>query len=127
MNIYRRMYCPRRLACLVMSAASLANVASAAEPYVVGVAAVDITPAYPVRLNGFGFRRTESEGVTQPIWAKGIAIGADAQKPLILITVDSLGLRLSMVEAVAERLSARPGSNANGLSSRLRIHTQRRK
>ena len=73
------MYCPRRLACLVMSAASLAdNVASAAEPYVVGVAAVDITPAYPVRLNGFGFRRTESEGVTQPIWAKGIAIGADA-------------------------------------------------
>src|SRR5690349_595494 len=36
------------------------------ETYKVGVAQVDITPTqYPVRLSGFGFRRTESEGVTQ--------------------------------------------------------------
>lgn len=80
--------------------------ATAAEEheYAVGVAAVDITPAYPVRLNGFGSRRTESEGVTQPIWAKAIAIGADDERPLVLITVDSLGIRLPMVEEVARRL-----------------------
>jgi hypothetical protein len=41
----------------------------------VGVAAVDITPNYPVRLSGFGFRKTESEGVTQHIFAKALAIG----------------------------------------------------
>jgi hypothetical protein len=41
----------------------------------VGLSAVDITPDYPVRLSGFGFRRTESEGVTQRIWAKAIAVG----------------------------------------------------
>ena len=29
----------------------------------IGVAARDITPDYPVRLNGFGFRRDESSGV----------------------------------------------------------------
>ena len=30
----------------------------------VGVAAVDITPDYNVRLNGFGHRKSESDGVT---------------------------------------------------------------
>jgi hypothetical protein len=71
----------------------------------VGVAAVDITPSYPIRLNGFGFRRTESEGVTQPIWAKALAIGTDQEKPLVLITVDSLGIRRPMVDEVAKRLA----------------------
>ncbi|HSG71635.1 MAG TPA: hypothetical protein VLA12_14535, partial [Planctomycetaceae bacterium] len=48
-----------------------------AEPirWTVGVATVDITPDYPVRLNGFGFRREESEGVRQRIHAKALAIG----------------------------------------------------
>jgi len=44
----------------------LAGAAVSAEPapgtYSVGVAKIDITPAYPVRLSGFGFRRAESEG-----------------------------------------------------------------
>jgi len=75
----------------------------------VGVAAVNITPDFPVRLNGFGFRRGESEGVTQPIWAKAIAIGSEEQKPVVLITVDSLGIRLPMVEEVARRLKDQAG------------------
>ena len=46
----------------------LATTMLAAETvYQVGVAQIDITPDYPVRLSGFGFRRTESEGVTQKI------------------------------------------------------------
>ncbi|MEX0613054.1 MAG: neutral/alkaline non-lysosomal ceramidase N-terminal domain-containing protein [Pirellulales bacterium] len=77
----------------------------AAETYLVGVAAVDITPDYPVRLNGFGHRRTEFEGVTQRIWAKAIAIGADDERPLVLVTMDNLGVRLPMVEEVARRLN----------------------
>src|SRR5437588_10352104 len=43
--------------------------------YPVGVSRVDITPRYPVRLSGFGFRRTESEGVRQRIWASALAVG----------------------------------------------------
>jgi hypothetical protein len=84
--------------------AEFPSVAGAAEPSVVGVSAVDITPDYPVRLNGFGRRRTESEGVTQRIWAKAIAIGSDDQQPLVLITIDSLGVRQTMVDEVARRL-----------------------
>jgi hypothetical protein len=77
--------------------------------YAVGVAAVDITPSYPVRLNGFGFRRGESEGVTRPIWAKALAIGTDSEKPLVLVAIDSLGIRLPMVEEVARRLKEKAG------------------
>src|SRR5947207_2228896 len=71
--------------------------------YSVGVAKVDITPSYRIRLNGFGSRRDESEGVTQPIFAKALAIGSDIDRPLVLVTVDSTGIRLSMVDEVAAR------------------------
>src|SRR5436190_19113764 len=78
--------------------------------YAVGVARVDITPRYPVRLSGFGFRRAESEGVTQRIWAKALAVGQEG--PAVLIAVDNLGVPARMVEEVARRLEkkgVRPG------------------
>ncbi len=76
-------------------------------PWSVGVAKIDVTPSYPVRLSGFGFRRTESEGVTQKIWAKALAIEADRQSPAVLITVDNLGIPTYMVDEVARRLQAK--------------------
>ncbi len=88
--------------------------------YSVGVAQVDITPDYPVRLSGFGFRRTESEGVTQPIWAKALAISLDkSSPPVVLITVDNLGIPATMFDEVAKRLA-----NQTGLErSRLAINS----
>ncbi len=71
-----------------------------------GSAQVDITPDYPVRLNGFGGRRLESEGVRQRIYAKALAIQSGEQPPLVLVTVDNLGVRLGMVEEVAKYLAA---------------------
>ena len=47
--------------------------------YDVGVAVVDITPDYPIRLNGFGFRRKESEGVSQRIYARALAVSQGGQ------------------------------------------------
>jgi hypothetical protein len=41
---------------------------AAVTPIAIGLAKIDITPTYPIRLAGFGGRRTESEGVTQKIW-----------------------------------------------------------
>jgi len=77
--------------------------------YDVGVAKVDVTPGYPIRLNGFGNRREESEGITQRIWAKALAIGSDEAKPVVLITLDSLGVREAMVDEVARRLKEKAG------------------
>lgn len=73
--------------------------------YQVGVASVDITPSYPIRLNGFGNRREQSEGVSQRIFAKSLAIAQEGGSPLVLVALDSLGIRSEMVETVARRLS----------------------
>ncbi|MCH8293793.1 neutral/alkaline non-lysosomal ceramidase N-terminal domain-containing protein [Candidatus Poribacteria bacterium] len=70
----------------------------------VGVAQVDITPDYPIRLSGYGGRRTESEGVTQRIWAKALAID-DA----VLVTVENCGLPDELTEEVATRLKKKSG------------------
>ena len=80
----------------------LASASSAAEAPLgqFGVAKVDITPASPIRLTGYASRRTESEGVEQRLWAKALAIGSDADKPALLLTVDNCG----MTEAIAEEL-----------------------
>lgn len=82
---------------------------AAQDHYDVGVARIDITPDYPIRLHGFGGRREESEGITQRIWAKALAIGSDDQQPLILFTVDNLGTRLPLLHEVAARLTAKAG------------------
>jgi len=55
------------------------------ETYQVGVAQIDITPDYAIRLSGFGFRRTESEGVTQRIWAKALAVEDQSGKPVVVL------------------------------------------
>jgi putative membrane-bound dehydrogenase-like protein len=81
----------------------LAANAGTADCYDVGVARIDITPSYPVRLSGFGFRRTESDGVTQRIWAKALAI--DDGTLAVVVTVDNLGIPAAMTEAVAARLA----------------------
>src|SRR5687768_1177369 len=90
---------------LIVAGVLLSVVANVHAEHRVGVAAVDITPDYPVRLSGFGFRRTESEGVTQRIWAKAMAFGDDARGPAILVTVDNLGVPISMTRDVAGRLA----------------------
>lgn len=81
----------------------------ASAAYRIGAAAVDITPDYPVRLSGFGFRRAESEGVTQKIWAKALAIDDGKNGAAIIITVDNLGIPDSMTRAVAARLQKKTG------------------
>jgi putative membrane-bound dehydrogenase-like protein len=86
-------------------ASGQSRAAEAPAPYAVGVARVDVTPKYPVRLSGFGFRRAESEGVSQRIWAKALAIGKEG--PAILIAVDNLGVPANIVAELAKRLQPR--------------------
>src|SRR5688500_14148938 len=62
---------------LVPTLAVVLFIASTARAHAVGVASVDITPDYNVRLNGFGHRKSESEGVTAKIYAKALAFRDD--------------------------------------------------
>lgn len=75
----------------------------------VGVAQQDITPDYPIRLSGYGSRRTESEGIIQRIWAKALAIGSDADEPVVLVTVENCGLPDELTEEVSERVREKSG------------------
>jgi putative membrane-bound dehydrogenase-like protein len=90
---------------LLVSSSSAAERPVAA--YAVGVARIDITPRYPVRLAGFGFRRAESEGVTQELAARALAI--DDGRPAVLIAVDACVLPGDVTRAVAERLRRTAG------------------
>jgi hypothetical protein len=84
--------------------------------YQVGVAKIDITPSYPIRLSGFGFRRTESEGVTQRIWAKALAIEDKSNKPVVLIAVDNVGVPAYLVDEVGGQLENKIGLPRDHLS-----------
>jgi len=92
------------LAALCLLAACAVRHAAAPRLPVVGVARVDITPDYPIRLTGFAVRKTESEGVAQRIHAKALAIGNDAESPAVLVTVDNLGVSDAIRSELLRRL-----------------------
>lgn len=96
-------FLPRLLVVLLVIAAC----GFAEEPRPVGVARIDITPDYPVRLSGYGSRRTPHEGVQQRIFAKALAFGSDADGPALLVTVDNCGVPASMRDEVVRRLAAK--------------------
>jgi hypothetical protein len=75
--------------------------------YEVGVARVDITPDYPIRLNGYLARKAECDGVIQHVFAKALAIGSDRQHPAILISVDNCIIPAAVREQIFQRLKAR--------------------
>ncbi len=94
-----------RFTVFVVLVAALALPAAAKETlYSVGVARVDITPDYPVRLAGYAVRKTECDSVAQHIWAKALAIGTDRQHPTILITVDNCGVPIGVRNDVTAEL-----------------------
>lgn len=78
-------------------------------PYKAGVAAVDITPAHPVRLNGFGGRRAESDGVYQRIHAQALALDDGVNGPAVLMVVDVLGITAEHYAELAKRLAKKAG------------------
>jgi hypothetical protein len=73
--------------------------------YFIGVAKIDVTPDYPIRLNGYGSRRTESEGILQHLFAKAIAIGRDEEGPALLVTVDNCVFPEYLREELLKRLA----------------------
>jgi len=77
--------------------------------YSVGAAQVDITPDYPVQLNGYGVRQTESEGIDQRVFAQALAIGSSKRALAVLLTVDNVGVPAHVREEVAARLAKKAG------------------
>jgi hypothetical protein len=78
----------------------------------VGTAVVDVTPTYPIRLMGYGSRKTESEGIASPLKVRALAIGGDAtgeagEGPAILIAIDNCHVGAFMTDEIARRLETK--------------------
>jgi hypothetical protein len=80
-------------------------------PVPVGVAQIDITPDGPIRMSGYYNRKSESEGVEQPLRAEALAIGevGKAPGPLLLLTVDNCAVPARVTEDVARQLKETVG------------------
>ncbi len=77
----------------------------------VGISSIEITPQEPIRLSGYGSRKTPSEGINQPLHAKALAIGDGSEdSPLsVLVTLDAIGVPAWVTAGVSERLKAKKG------------------
>jgi Neutral/alkaline non-lysosomal ceramidase, N-terminal len=89
------------IAAMALLAAAFAANADDLRP--IGVARVDITPDYPIRLCGYAARKTPSEGVEQKLFAKALAIGADDEL-VIIVTVDNTAVGANVSDEVARRM-----------------------
>lgn len=108
----RRSFLANRVLVLTFTLAVVACVltprAWAAETVPVGVAKIDITPDGPVRMYGYGARKTESEGIAGRLKAAALAIGADAgDGPAVLLTVDCGSVPAAMRDEVLRRVQAK--------------------
>ncbi|MDZ7618010.1 MAG: neutral/alkaline non-lysosomal ceramidase N-terminal domain-containing protein, partial [Patescibacteria group bacterium] len=71
----------------------------------VGLARIDITPDFPVRLAGYAGRMDEATEVVERLWGKAIAIGADGgDGPAVLILLDNCSATGSLAGELAARL-----------------------
>ncbi len=88
-------------------------VAASGAPVPVGVAVVDITPDYPIRMVGYESRKTESDGVASRLKARALAIGGDGEAggggPSVLVAVDNCAVGSKVTEEVAARLEKKLG------------------
>lgn len=106
-----RILCGLFVGLLLSRLAPASGAAEKGQRYQIGVARLDITPRFPVRLSGYAVRKTEATNVAQKLWAKAIAIGSDQEGPALLVTVDNTGVPKHVRDEVAARLQKQKGIN----------------
>ena len=73
--------------------------------YQVGVAKIDITPNYPIRLSGYGARHEETSEISQRIYAKSLVISHQDDDPFVMILVENVGIPDHLTKEISNRLS----------------------
>lgn len=98
---------------LLLAVVSLAPCPAA--DYRAGVAKVDITPKGPVWLSGYAARTKPSEGVTQKLWAKALALEDGKRGRVVIVTTDLIGLPRSVSDTIAARVAKQYGLDRSRL------------
>ncbi|MCA9004854.1 MAG: c-type cytochrome [Planctomycetaceae bacterium] len=84
--------------------------------YQVGIAKIDITPDYPVLLNGYASRGTDLiDRVEQPLWARAIAILDQQKQPHVLLSVENCGVPAAVTKQVVANLKEEHNVSPAGL------------
>ena len=99
------------LTCVVVAADSPA---APAPQWKAGAATVDITPEGSVWMAGYAARKKPSEGVSQKLFAKALALEDTGGSRLVIVTMDLIGVPRAVREAVErearQRFQLRPES-----------------
>ncbi len=74
-----------------------------------GVAAMEITPEEPMWLSGYASRDRPSEGTLSPLWAKALALEDPTGRPLLLVTMDLIGIDRGSSNRIRDALRERHG------------------
>ena len=85
------------------------SVAKANGPVEIGVSRIDITPAYPVRLTGYGNRTNVFDSVEQKLWGKALVLGQKGKPTMVWITLDLIGFPGFFADALYARLVQKIG------------------
>jgi len=98
---------PPAAALAAVALTALASGAAAQEPsgFRVGAARVDVTPAEPIRLSGYGGRRAETTEVVQRLYARALAVDDGSSGTAVLLAVDNVAVPAWLAEDVAARLA----------------------
>ena len=80
-----------------------------------GVAAVDVTPTESLWMAGYASRTKPSEGVTNPLFAKALAVEDERGARFVMVTLDLIGIPRNMRDAVAKRVEAKQGLASSAL------------
>lgn len=95
--------------CISILIAALSAGSAFAVDYRAGVAVVDVTPDFAVRLSGYGSRTEETAEVQQRLFAKALALGTPGQRPAVLITLDNCAIDLAISSEVCARIRKATG------------------
>ena len=75
-----------------------------------GLSRVDVTPAEPVRMAGYGSRDHANEGIDMPLFARCAALHhAESDSVALLISVDNIGLPGSLSRRLAKSIAEKHG------------------
>ena len=76
----------------------------------VGMAMIDVTPGFPVRLAGYAGRMDEATEVVARLWGKALAIGGDdGDGPAVLVMVDNCSATAELTRDLSARLREKAG------------------
>lgn len=100
-----------RVLALAVVAALLPRPAWSADEvaFAAGFAKLDVTPAEPVRLSGYGNRDHPSDGIDAPLFVRAFALRPAGGETFVLVSFDTIGTPASFTDDVARRLKEKYG------------------